>query len=239
MENDAPTWPRRTSLKTRSGPRKPYISRDFSFPDLWGSISHGCPADCRPASLGAASYSLGFRSRLRRLTMSEAVRFKSSERELFEGLYADHNTWWVLGSIRNTVPLPDPNEEAGAETLGSGLFADEGGLGVSSSLGDLLTGSGLPCSSASLSSKVGPMRSVNTASALFGSVTTSKTRSCVSRFARYWSRPRAIGIRYTVWTLERSWPANSAPVSDSRRKARLISSMISAAQRSNSPAAVR
>ena len=41
------------------------------------------------------------------------------------------------------------------------------------------------------------MRSVKTASASLGSVTTWKTWWLVRRFARYWSRPRAMGIRYT------------------------------------------
>src|SRR5215472_5790753 len=172
---------------------------------------------------------LAFRSRLRRLTMSEAVRFRSSERELFGGWYTDHKTRWVLGSTRNTVPFPLAKVEVcvGPDRLGREL----GGLAVWSSfpLAGRLTGSGLPCNSASLSSKAGPIRSQKTASAILGFVTTWKMCCSVNRVARYWSRPRPIVSKYTERTLEKSWPDNRAPVSEIRSKNLLIPSIISAA----------
>ena len=52
-----------------------------------------------------------FRSRLRRLTMSEAVRSNSLALEPLGSWYTDQTTWRDLASTRNTVPLPRPNEE--------------------------------------------------------------------------------------------------------------------------------
>ncbi len=62
-----------------------------------------------------------------------------------------------------------------------------------------------------------PMRSVKTASASLGSVTTWNTCSLVSRFARYWSSPRLIGIRYTECTSVSSAPPKRAATAEKQQ----------------------
>jgi len=188
-----------------------------------------------------------FRSRLRRLTMSEAVRFNSLEPEPLGGRYADHKTRCDLGSTRKIVPLPRPNEglalrsanllagvksrveAAGLDSLladessflDSSVFAETGGFAVS----------GAAVRPASLSSNACPIRSVKMASACFGSVTTWKIWSCVSQFARYWSIPWGIGSRYTEWTDATSCPNASTPAPHNNSKTRFIDPMIPAAPR--------
>src|ERR1019366_5005358 len=51
-----------------------------------------------------------FRSRLRRLTMSEPVRSNSLALEPLGRSYTDQTTWRDLASTRKIVPLPRPNE---------------------------------------------------------------------------------------------------------------------------------
>ena len=142
-----------------------------------------------------------FRSRLRRLTMSEAVRSSSLELE-------------SLGNIEyrpDHLPRFGIHQEQGAfgapKSRSHGRIIELGALGRSFCrdcrwrdllgllvliVGDLLRllralGVGETVSSWSRSES--PTRSLKTASASLGSVTTRKTWSLVSRLARYWSRP--------------------------------------------------
>src|SRR5262249_14141993 len=92
--------------------------------------------------------------------------------------------------------------------------------------GGAFSGSGGGYRSANLASNPGPIWSVTTVSASFGSVTTWNNCSLVMRFARNWSRPLDIFSRYTLWTDSRFVaPANNAePARNSA--SRFIQSMI-------------
>ena len=151
---------------------------------------------------------------LERLTMSVAVRSRSlADSSSLGGSYADQITCRDLASTRKTVPLPRPNVEFSAGfgslfTVSASRRAFALGLPIWSRFRRLaggLGGSGGQGTVRRVCSR-SPRRcwSVRTASASLGSVTTWKTWSPVSRFARYWSSPLDILSRYTVCTPERS-----------------------------------
>src|SRR5215471_10608228 len=163
-----------------------------------------------------------FKSCLRRLTISLAVRSIWRELASFGGLYVDHTTSFVFASTRNNVPLARLNDEF--TVIGGSLPAVSLNmdivLGGSSPFAFLAGFSGCSASSfssasgeggggyrsRSFASKPSPIWSVRMASAIFGSVTIWKRRWFVSRLARYWSIPFDILSTYTFFTLARSAP---------------------------------
>src|SRR5208283_2018492 len=197
------------------------------------------------------AYFFGFRSRLRRLTISEAVRFISLPEESLGGAYIDQITWRDLASTRNSVPRARLKPElvagllrvfsvfrsrAGAGGSSSGLAVFFGLAGFSGAAGSSAAlaadsaatgfwgsgGLGAGENSSNCAWKPSLMWSVRMASASLGSVTTWKIYPLVSWFARYWSIPRAIGSRYTECTPARSAAHANAPTSGNRHKHRFM-----------------
>src|ERR1039458_7814930 len=134
-------------------------------------------------------------SLLRRLTIAEAMRSDSFDVAFFGSSYTDQTTSRDLVPTRNIVPLLRPTVElvAGFSSLFDGAIREPlASSSLSPSLGSVFSGGGGASMASNFSCSAAPTWSVRTASAIFGSVTMTKTCSVVRTLARYCSSPWAM-----------------------------------------------